>query len=506
MKCTKCQTENRQDAKFCTNCGQSLTISPSLGDDRQFVLNLIQNLKDLDRIAKTLDLPTRDIEDALDQIENQTLSVVVVGEFKRGKSTFINALLGQDVLPSDILPTTATINRVVFGSTPSATIRFKDGQTQSIAIDRLANYVTKLTSDAETISSRVQEALIHYPLHYCRNGVEIIDTPGLSDDDIMTEITLSVLRRTEVAIVVTSAISPFGESEGIFLTEILLEQGINHILFVVNGIDQFEQTEDIARVIENITQRIKKHIHDWANNKFGEGTQEYNAYIKRMGIPHIYGLSSRQALQAKRAGDKSLLKLSRFQEFETSLNRLLTEERQRISLEISVEGAIASASQILNTIETQQNSLELQHQSFTNQSLSISESVSTLRQQSREKLKHIEQGITNIDAEIKTNFHPLDHLLKRVAEQTIDNLSVDMSRDLNGITRHFAAQVGSALRELIVTIESDITRIINQETRKESLKLKNMINSVKKQIRQIQEQSWQIGMDWTFNETEYQDL
>ncbi|HBY76853.1 MAG TPA: dynamin family protein, partial [Cyanobacteria bacterium UBA11148] len=323
-------------------------------EDRQLVLTLVQNLEYLHRTAKTLALSTRDIENALVQVENQTFSVVVVGEFKRGKSTFINALLGQDILPSDILPTTATINRVVFGSTPSVTIHFKDGSDQSIAIEQLANYVTKLTSDAEAVSSRVQEALIRYPLHYCRNGVEIIDTPGLSDDDIMTEVTLSVLRRTEVVIMVTSAISPFAESEGVFLTETLLKQGINHILFVVNGIDHFKRAEDADRILQSITQRIKKHIHDWATCQFGEESQEYNAYMKRVGTPRVYGLSSQQALQAKRTRDTFLLKHSKFQEFETSLSRLLTEERQRISLQMSVEAAIAAANQILKTIETQQ--------------------------------------------------------------------------------------------------------------------------------------------------------
>lgn len=96
---------------------------------------------------------------------------VVVGEFKRGKSTFINALLGEEILPSDVLPTTATINRVVFGSLPSAVIRFKDGQEQSIAVNQLKDYVIKLTSDAEATSSRVQEAVICYPLRYCHDGI-----------------------------------------------------------------------------------------------------------------------------------------------------------------------------------------------------------------------------------------------------------------------------------------------------------------------------------------------
>ncbi|NJN91032.1 MAG: dynamin family protein [Leptolyngbyaceae cyanobacterium SL_5_14] len=476
----------------------------ALGEDRQLVLTLVQNLKYLHRIAKTLNLPTRDIEDALVQVENQTLSVVVVGEFKRGKSTFINALLGHDILPSDILPTTAAINRVVFGSTPSATVRFKDGQDQSIAIEQLVNYVTKLTSDAEAISSRVQEALIHYPLHYCRNGVEIIDTPGLSDDENMTEVTLSVLRRTEVVIMVTSAISPFAESEGVFLTEMLLEQGIDHILFVVNGIDHFKQSEDVDRVLQSITQRIKKHIHDWADRQFGEGTQEYNAYMKRMGIPRIYGLSSQQALQAKRTRDSFLLERSRFQEFEASLNCLLTEERQRISLQMAMEGAIAAANQILDAIKAQRNALQLQQQSFEKQSLNIVESITTLRKQSREDLDHTVRGIANIESEVETILRPLSYRLEQAIEQEIDSTSVDMSSNLNGITSHFANQVVSALRVIISSIESDITRIVKRETEEQSLKLKIITNSIDKKICQIQDQCLQIKIDLTINDSVYQ--
>jgi predicted GTPase len=473
-------------------------------EDRQLVLTLIQNLECLHRTAKTLDLSTRDIENALVQVENQALSVVVVGEFKRGKSTFINALLGQDILPSDILPTTATINRVVFGSTPSVTIRFKDGRDQSITIEQLANYVTKLTSDAEVISSRVQEALIHYPLHYCRNGVEIIDTPGLSDDDVMTEVTLSVLRRTEVVIMVTSAISPFAESEGVFLTETLLEQGIDHILFVVNGIDHFKRAEDTDRVLQSIRQRIKKHIYDWANRQFGEGSQEYNAYIKRMGIPRVYGLSSQQALQAKRTGDKFLLERSRFQEFETSLNRLLTEERQRISLQMSVEAAIAAANQILKTIESQQHRLQVQQQSITKKIFSIVENLSMLRMESREELNHIDRGITNIESEVTTILYSLNYRLEQAAEQIIDNTSVDMSSHLNGITSYFADRVASALRSVISNIESDITKIVKREIEKQLLELKAVSNSIDQQICQVQDQCLQLKVNFTTQNSVYQ--
>jgi predicted GTPase len=464
-------------------------------DDRQFVINSIQNLKYLDSVSKTLDLPTQDIKHALARLENRDLSVVVVGEFKRGKSTFINALLGRDLLPSDILPTTATINRIRFGATPSATVRFKDGSSISISLDELATYVTKLTSAAETISNRVQEASIYYPLHYCQNGVEIIDTPGLSDDDSMTEITLSVLNRTEIAIMVTSAISPFAESEGVFLTDVLLTRGIDRILFVVNGIDNFKRSEDIDRVIQNITQRIKQHIQDWANRQFGAGTPAANAYMQRMGNPHIFGLSAQQALQAKLNQDTALLERSRFQEFEISLNRLLTEERQQISLQMSVETANFAAHQILKTIHRQQHLLIVQQQLMTKKILSIIENIDMLRSQSREELDGLDREIIQSASQVTTVSHSLNYRLKQASEQIIDNTSVNMSSNLNGIVTHFADRVASAFREVISTVESELTKVANQEIDQRSLDLKNIANAIDRQIDRIQNLCSQIEVD-----------
>src|SRR5262245_40846636 len=86
-------------------------------------------------------------DDVLKRVENKCFSIAVVGEFKRGKSTFINALLGGEILPADIRPCSATLNRVTYGLRPSVSIRYKsadgeDGRVEEIAIDELERYVT----------------------------------------------------------------------------------------------------------------------------------------------------------------------------------------------------------------------------------------------------------------------------------------------------------------------------------------------------------------------------
>lgn len=95
------------------------------------------------------------INDVLQRIEQRSFSIAVVGEFKRGKSTFINALLGQEILPSDILPCSATLNRVTYGVKPEVKIIFKDGHEEQISIEELTDYVTKLTPESEITSNLI---------------------------------------------------------------------------------------------------------------------------------------------------------------------------------------------------------------------------------------------------------------------------------------------------------------------------------------------------------------
>ena len=125
------------------------------------------------------------IENEIGRSENKSFSVAIVGEFERGKSTFINALLGRDILPSNIMPCSATLNRITYGLTPSVKVIFKDGTEEKVAIAQLENYVTKLTEESEEMATNVKEAVVSYPVHYYQNSVNIIDTPGLNDQSSM---------------------------------------------------------------------------------------------------------------------------------------------------------------------------------------------------------------------------------------------------------------------------------------------------------------------------------
>ncbi|MGN1101019.1 MAG: dynamin family protein, partial [Huintestinicola sp.] len=114
---------------------------------RETVNDLTDSLQQLKEYAASLNLENtaRSIGDVIEKSAGDHFEVAIVGEFKRGKSTLINALLGQEVLPADVLPATATLNRVTYSKDPYVVVEYKDGSTEKVDINHLADYVTKLS-------------------------------------------------------------------------------------------------------------------------------------------------------------------------------------------------------------------------------------------------------------------------------------------------------------------------------------------------------------------------
>ena len=334
-------------------------------DYKKTLFKLIEVLRKLKDFAIKLQLSELepDIEEIIQKLAHDSFSLAVVGEFKRGKSTFLNALLGADILPSDVLPTTAAINRVTYGLTSRVKLIFRDGREEFIEIAQLKDYVTQLTPESEQTALQIQEAIVYYPVSYCRNNnLDLIDTPGLSDQANLTRITLSVLPQVDAAIFVTMAQSPLSTTESNFLTENLLTQDLGKVIFVITGIDLCQSPEDITKVIQYVKKQLQKIIIEYAKANFEPNSREYQSYIGKIGELKVFGVSANQALQGKVKGDEDLLKQSRFPAFEASLKRFLEQERGIILLQVPTYKAIAYSQRILQRIDSKNSDLLQQQQ------------------------------------------------------------------------------------------------------------------------------------------------
>jgi uncharacterized caspase-like protein/predicted GTPase len=333
-----------------TTASPSDSISNDFTDYRKVLTKLIRDLERLRHYSQILSLndSIQHIDNVLEKVHSNSFSIAVVGEFKRGRSTFINALLGEEILPVDLLPCTATLTRVTYGTTPRGKIVYRDGCEEEIAIDQLADYVTQLTPESEETAVNIKEAIVYYPVFYCQNNVDIIDTPGLND------VTLSLLPHVDAVIMVIMAQCPLNESETEFLNTQLLANDLGRIIFVVTGIDRLN-SEDSVNSLNYVKYRILKLVLQRGKDQYGEDAPEYEVYQKKIESLRVFGVSGYQALQAKLTGDLELLAKSCFSEFEAALEYFLTHERGYLFLEIPINQLIASSTEILSALNLRQS-------------------------------------------------------------------------------------------------------------------------------------------------------
>ena len=99
---------------------------------QNMVSQVSQSLLELEKICRRLKLEenTKSIQRSKERLESHKFSVGVMGEFKRGKSTVINSMLEREIMPSDILPSTATMNRVTYDLQPHVELKMIDGSVK----------------------------------------------------------------------------------------------------------------------------------------------------------------------------------------------------------------------------------------------------------------------------------------------------------------------------------------------------------------------------------------
>jgi predicted GTPase len=161
------------------------------------------------------------------RLEHERLQLAVLGQFKRGKSTFINALLGADVLPTAVIPLTAVATFIAWRREPLVVVHFKDNarseefspQTTAEIRDILFRFVAEEANPENRLG--VERVELFYPADILAHGTVIIDTPGVGSTlRHNTEAALRVLPECDAAFFVVSADPPITEAELEYLSRL----------------------------------------------------------------------------------------------------------------------------------------------------------------------------------------------------------------------------------------------------------------------------------------------
>lgn len=225
-----------------------------------------------------------DWDKAITKRRSEPFSLVVLGDFKRGKSTIINAILGKSIAPVNVAPETLTINSISYGEIPSAEAVLKNGQRITLTADdlvreRLEKLMRAFPDTLDYIDIRDNAELL--------KEIRIVDTPGLSDLDCLDKQVQDYLVNADAIIYVASALSPFSESEQEFLATHIRPMSFSKLYVLVNMIDAMNTEEDIEKIINRVSERCEMIMP----NAFVYGVSGIDEYRRKIGLnrPDIKG-------------------------------------------------------------------------------------------------------------------------------------------------------------------------------------------------------------------------
>lgn len=274
-------------------------------------------------------------------MQDDFFSVVVLGEFKHGKSTFVNALLGEDLLISDTLPETATIQAVMYSEEKKIQVLYHDGTKQNGPLTK--EFLMQFSAKSQENASKIKYIKIGYPTAIINEKVVLIDTPGVSDmNEQRVKVTYDFIPKANVVLFVLDATSPMKRSEKEFIEEHLLKQGISKIIFVLNKIDLFDdEEEDVEEYLETVKGRIKEAFKD--NDQLSEiQLFPVSSYLAIKGIENNNEqmIKDSNILEVKqkigeiiKKGDLEQVKLDRYKE---RLHRILSYWKGQTEREVAL--------------------------------------------------------------------------------------------------------------------------------------------------------------------------
>ena len=269
-----------------------------LGQTLQTVLHLVGGQEHQEQHRRWRELLTRLAEDRF--------VLAVVGQFNRGKSSLMNAILGLDRLPVGIVPLTSVITKVAYGNPERVLIEFEGRRLRTtIRRDQLGDYVTEEGNPGN--QKRIAAAEVQLPSEFLRRGLFFVDTPGVgSAIAANTATTERFLPEADAVIFVTSFDSPLSRDELAFLQRV--RDHVRKIFFVVNKADLAPQ-EQRGKVMNFVREQIEQET----------GLHE----------PRLLAVSALAGLEAKLAGVPERLASSGLPALEAELIEFLTTEKNR---------------------------------------------------------------------------------------------------------------------------------------------------------------------------------
>lgn len=268
------------------------------------------------------------LKELAERLHTERFQLAVVGQFKRGKSSLLNALLGIEALPTGVTPLTAIPTYISGGIVPALQVEFKDGSSRNWTFDnagelrgRLTEFVTEPGNPENAKAVSRTEATL--PSSLLNDGLVLIDTPGVgSTYRHNTEAAEAALPECDAALVVLSPDPPITEVELDYLEKV--RQSTAALVVVLNKVDVLDEVDRVAAM------QFLRAVLDRAD----------------VGEVEIVPLSARRAAEAKVSGDGAMLTASGLAALEAKLHALVSNNKHTLLVAAATRKSAALISEL----------------------------------------------------------------------------------------------------------------------------------------------------------------
>jgi len=393
----------------------------TMSDYQRLKVELIRCIDDILGIGAMRGCPCEELRE---KIETNTFNLVVVGQFKRGKTSLINALLGEDILPVAVVPLTSIVTIMKYGDALRIVVHFNDGRVAEIKTESLPEYVTERGNPKN--EKDVSEVVINYPSPYLRGGVQIIDTPGVgSVYEHNTDVAYRYLPKSDAALFLLSVDQPLSKAELEFLKDV--REYSKRIFFLLNKADYFCEA-DLRESMEFSKNVLKE------------------AMVTDI---RIFPVSAKLALEGKLSGAEDIVEKSLLPQFSEVLNTFLMEEKGKILI-------LSVTNNLLRLLSQARFELELEIKSLTTPLEELKEKIQTFEERKKEVLTEKSDFDLLLDGEIKK-------IMKNVLDEDLNAYGQELRLKAEAnLDEYYRENTGLSLKELHKHLEEHIISEVRQ--------------------------------------------
>lgn len=290
-------------------------------------------------------------------------SIVVVGDFKRGKSTLINALLGAPIVSTSVTTETVCISEIEYGDMLHIEAYLEDGRTIELSSEQLSS--DRLQPILNELGEPISHLRIQAPVDWLK-GIRLVDTPGTGDMlQRFDKQVHSYLSKADVLLYVMFSSAVLSESERAFLTRSVIPQDFPKVFFIINRLDELDEANE-KRLLKRAQQQISELFP--STRTFGISALDEFCRIQRSKRPNPeratqlaqsfqemraclcnFALLHKDVIQLDRAADLMDRMLLSFETHTTIVKSAM--ESDRCKLEQAVNGCKNNTAQLYQKLE-----------------------------------------------------------------------------------------------------------------------------------------------------------